>query len=366
MRKKKKDENKLLKKKNRSTFYIFARTFIVAFAILTVVSLGATMAMEKLGGFKPFEKKGGKDKTHVLEEELELDTLVDKNNPFYSTYKNSKRVNFLFLGTNGGLTDMIMLASFNMEDKKVDIISVPRDTYYERSGYTGAAERKINAAYKGNPVNTAKAISNVLYDIPINYYAVIDYKGVENIVDSMGGVPMDIPDIGGRGGMYYNDPYDKPPLKIALPAGHMTLDGKQAVQFLRFRKGYADGDIGREEAQQKFVKSAFKQTMGLNLPKVAKTVFKNVNSDITLGKSLSIAAKAAGMKDGDMRTYHLPATPQGEAPWYMYPDDDEIKRLISDIYDNKKYLTPKEREEKAAQEAKAKAEAENAALGVEE
>jgi len=336
------DNHKLLKKKKKSsTLSIFLKTFIFAFAILTVICFGATTLLEKMGGIKPFEKKNGKD-TPVLEDELDLDSLVDKHSPFFNAFKDTKRANILFLGVNGGLTDTIMLASFDMENKKVDVISVPRDTYYERPGFNSLAERKINSAYRGNPVNTAKAVSEVLCDIPINYYAVIEYDGVENIVDAMGGVPMDIPNINGTGGMYYNDPYDKPPLKIAIPAGHQVLDGKKAVQFLRFRHGYVNGDIGRVEAQQQFVKSAFKQTLSLNLPKIAKTVFQNVNSDITLGKAVSLAAKAAGMESGDMKTYTIPFDPEPQAPYYVYPKKKEIEQMIADIYNLKSYESDEE------------------------
>ena len=124
----------------------------------------------------------------------------------------------------------------------MDLISIPRDTYFHRDGYNSEGENKINAAYRKDPVNTARAVSEVLLGMPINYYAVIDYKGVANIVDSMGGVPMDI-----EFNMKYTDPYDTPPLVINIPKGHQVLDGKHAVQFLRFRHGYVEGDIGRVE-----------------------------------------------------------------------------------------------------------------------
>lgn len=324
------------KKKSRSTFSVFIKTFLISFVVLTVVTFGATKILDKIGKVKPFEKD---EDTPILEEELELESLVDKNSPFFEAFKNTKRANILFLGINGGLTDTIMLASFDMENKKVDVISIPRDTYFERPGFNSPAEKKINAAYRGDPVNTAKAVSSVLCDIPINYYAVIKYDGVENIVDSMGGVPMEIPNLEGRGGMYYNDPYDTPPLKIALPAGPQVLDGKQAVQFLRYRHGYPNGDLGRVEAQQKFVKSAFKQTMSLNLPKVVKTVFKNVNSDINIGTALSLATKAAGMSSEDMQTYTIPYDPEPEAPYYVYPRKADIETMIADIYNLKAYQT---------------------------
>ena len=97
-------------------------------------------------------------------------------------------------------------------------------------------------------------MSDLLLGMPIHYYAMVDYDGVSTIVDSMGGIPMDIPFR-----MRYNDPYDKPPLHIDIPEGQQILDGEHAVQFLRYRHGYPEGDIGRVKAQQAFMKAAFKQ-----------------------------------------------------------------------------------------------------------
>lgn len=315
----------------KSNVTVFLKTFVIAFVVLTVVSLGATTVLEKIKNYNPFNENG-EEYNPILEEELQLESLVDKNSPFFAAFKDAKKANVLLMGVNGGLTDTIMLVSFDMDKKHVDVISIPRDTYYERPGYTSAAEKKINAAYRKNPVNTAKAVSDVLCGIPINYYAVIEYDGVKNIVDSMGGVPMEIPNLKGKGGMYYNDPKDTPPLKIALPAGPRVLNGEEAVQFLRFRHDYALQDLDRVKAQQEFVKSAFKQSLGFNLPTVAKTVFKNVDSDITIGTALSLATKAAGITAEDINTYTIPYTPQLESPYYVYPKQDEIEEMLRGIY----------------------------------
>lgn len=313
------------KLKEKSILGNFFKTFIIAFLVFMVL---CTPVMAVVGGvlnYKPFDPN-----TPVLEEQL--DVLVPSDSPFFQEFKESKRVNVLLLGINSGLTDTIMLVSFDKESKRVDVISIPRDTYYHRAGYDSLGECKINAAYKGDPVNSAKAVSSVLLGMPINYYAVIDYKGVANIVDSMGGVPMDIPNIQNKGGMYYRDPYDTPPLKIALPAGPRVLDGKEAVQFLRFRHGYTEGDIGRVKAQQQFVKSAFKQCLSFKLPKVTKTVIENVKSDISIGTALSLANKAAGISSEDIHTHTIPYTPDPEAPFYVYPKSEELADMISEIY----------------------------------
>ena len=88
------------------------------------------------------------------------------------------------MGVNDGLSDVLMLVSWDMDSNKVDLISIPRDTYYERDGYTSPSQKKINAAYASDKgvIATANAVSDVLMGIPINYYAIIDYDAVESIV----------------------------------------------------------------------------------------------------------------------------------------------------------------------------------------
>lgn len=300
----------------------FLRTFLVSFIVFVLLCTPGLAIFGEVADANPWAEG---DNSVVLEEQLE--TIVDEESPFFQAFENKKRVNVLLLGVNANLTDTIMLASFDTEAKHVDLISIPRDTYYHRKGYNGDGENKINAAYRGNPVNTAKAVSEILLGMPINYYAVIKYKGVENIVDAMGGVPMDI-----KFNMKYSDPYDTPPLVIDIPKGSQVLDGKHAVQFLRYRKGYTEGDIGRVKAHQEFMKSAFKQCLGFNLPKIAKTVFNNVESDITVGTAVSLATKATGISAGDIETYLMPGTPLPDAPYFVIPDAKGIAEMINEIY----------------------------------
>ena len=319
--KEKKREAKAIKraeKNNTTKLNSFLRTFFLFFLIFTLSLVGARAIASNLASVNLFK---------APEEVIALETLVSEDSPFFDEYKEADKVNVLLLGVNQGMTDTIMLVCFDMKYKQVDVISIPRDTYYHRPGYDGLAEMKINAAYRGKATNTAKAVSDVLLGIPINYYAIVEYDGVEKIVDSMGGVPMNIPFH-----MVYEDPYDTPPLLIDIPEGQQILDGDHAVQFLRYRHGYPEGDIGRMKAQQEFVKSAFRQTLGFDLIKIAKTVFNNIESDITLGTSLSIATKAIGITGERIRTYMLPNYLEPNPPYYVYPDSKGIAELIEEIY----------------------------------
>ncbi len=296
------------------------KKFILYLVIFTVALTPVQIGINKLGGIRLFAGTAS-----ILRD---MDYIVDPNSPFYEAFTNSKRVNILVLGVNDGMTDVIMVGSYDLKNQRVDVISVPRDTYCERKGRSGAS-LKINAVYSSEGViKTAEAVSDVLLGMPINYYAVIDYDDVRKIVDEMGGVPIYI-----ENRMKYTDPYDKPPLRIDIPAGQQTLDGDKAVEYLRYRSGYAQGDIGRVEAHHKFIEAAFAQALKSGIVDVSKVAMKTVESDISLGTATKLALKAAALSEDDMHTWTAPGrskTINGLSFWLV--DEGETADMISEIY----------------------------------
>lgn len=303
----------------------FARIFVTALAAFLVVLIPASFAVSKFLNTSPFQGRLNLGQG----EEVQFEVLVDPESPFFEEFSDSERINILLMGVNPPLTDVLMLGSFDPKTKHVDIISIPRDTYYYRPGYaeTDYAQFKINAAYRGDPVNTAKAVSDVLCGIPINYYAVVEYDDIRKIVDEMGGVPMYL-----EKDMDYDDEWDNPPLHIHLKAGQQTLSGDDSVKFLRFRKGYAEGDIGRIKAQQVWMKNAMSQAINYGILKVADVAFKEIDSNLTYGALLSLGTKALGIEAENITTYTMPNTPQPEPPWYVYPKQSEIEDMLREIY----------------------------------
>lgn len=304
-----------------------AKTFFkIFFIFLVVFTLVLIPVMKIVSQVQIFQSEDGVEGS--IEEEMSV--LVDPESEFFQAFKNANRVNMLVVGINDNLSDTIMLVSWDMDKDKVDIISVPRDTYYEREGHTGLGEKKINAAYvSGGIVETANAVSDVLMGIPINYYAVVDYDSVKNIVDGVGGVPIDV-----QQDMKYDDPSDDPPLHINIKKGEQTLDGEKAVQYLRYRKGYKNGDIGRVSAQQEFMKALFKQCLRNGILDSAKLITKNVKSDITIGAISKYALKATGLNADSIETYTMP----GEGKYidelsYYVQDVDATKEMLTEIYD---------------------------------
>ena len=323
------DRNKDRKKaKESDPVIVFVKTFVAAFLIITVVLTPVFAMINSVNEL--LDSTPGGDDIPILEQEL--DYLISPDNPFFDAFTTANRVNILLIGVDHhNLTDTIMLASYDLDLKYIDLISIPRDTYYYRGpNYIDDAHHKINAVYMRNPVNTAKAVSEILMDIPINYYVQISYEGVANIVESMGGVPMDIPFH-----MRYDDPYDRPPLRIDIPAGPQTLNGEQSVQFLRFRtgnsgyRGYPEGDLERVRVQQQFMKSALRQCLTFDLPTIISTAYDNVQSDITMRTALYLATRAVGMSADDITTYTLPNRYLGA---FVRPDMEGIAAMLTEIY----------------------------------
>lgn len=313
----------------------FFKVFCVAF-ICFVVAMSAG-----LWGFSKYYS--APDPVTIIDSEENKENVqpeeVDNRTEIEKMIDESKRINVLLLGMEGPRTDTIIFASFDPESKDVDLVSIPRDTYYERRQYRDPAEQKINAVYGDDGVKgITKAVSTVLGDVPIHYYASVTYKGVERIVDSLGGIQVNIPM-----NMKYDDPYDKPPLHINLKKGPKVLNGKTAIQFLRFRKGnngggYPNGDLGRTQAQQQFLKSALGKVLGFRLPVVANTVVKYVKTDISISEIASIAKDAVGMKRSNLKTHSIPgkAVMQNHLSYFLH-DKDQVEELMKEIYSEGKY-----------------------------
>ncbi|TCO71377.1 LCP family protein [Marinisporobacter balticus] len=313
----------------------FLKIFSIAF-VCFVVAIGAGLwAFSKF--YNPstdvvVSDEGKKESMSIVDSNKELET--EAKSELEKLIENSKRKNMLLLGMEGARTDTIMFASFDPESKNLDLVSIPRDTYYSRKGHSAADKKKINAVYGDEGTDgTIRAISDVLEGVPIDYYVKITYSGVERIVNSLGGVNVNIPI-----DMDYDDPYAEPPLHIHLKKGEQVLDGKHALQFLRFRKsnnggGYPDGDLGRIKAQQQFMKASLGKVLSFKLPVVANTVIKYVKTNMDLSDIGVMAKNAIGMTKGNLKTYSLPgkSTTQNHASYFLH-DQDAVENLMKEIY----------------------------------
>ena len=188
---------------------------------------------------------------------MHFDSKADENdNPADAVLrsKDNGLYNLLVLGRDNaaGLCDVVILASINMENGDVNIMQIPRDTYLN---YSEGSYKKLNGVYNalGSAGAVAKALSDAL-GIDIDHYLSLDLDTVVEIINNLSGIELDLPF-----DMDYDDPSQN--LSIHLKAGKQVLDGKSAVEFLRYRAGYVTGDLGRIDAQKLFL-NAFIKRMG--------------------------------------------------------------------------------------------------------
>jgi len=168
-------------------------------------------------------------------------------------------------GTNGAYgkaggarSDTTLLVHIYQGRKSAVIVSIPRDSFVQLAGCTKTGGgttipymSKFNAAFSvGGPICTIKTMEK-LTNIRINNFVVVDFAAFKTVVDALGGVkvcltsPAYDPVIPGRGGSGLN-----------LPAGYSTIDGEQALAFVRARESLGDGsDLSRIKRQQEFVAS---------------------------------------------------------------------------------------------------------------
>lgn len=316
----------------------FLKVFCVAFICFSLAIGTAIFSFNKF--YEPAIGQGLDSDDNLDGKLKEINDKADKDlTPLERAIKKSNRVNVLLLGIeNQNLSDTMMLASYDPDTKKLDLISVPRDTYYHEEGYNDGGNRKLNSKHaRKGPEGTKEAIEDIL-GIPIDNYVTVKYKGVEEIVDIIGGVEVDVPFH-----MKYQDPTDNPPLYIDIPKGKQKLNGEKAIQFLRYRKsnngkqGYKDGDLGRIKMQQEFIKSAVKKAIGLKLPSVVKTSFKYVKTDMKLSEILGLIPEVIGFSTENISSTLLPGVPEyirvnGVNLSFYKHDPAKVEELMMDLY----------------------------------
>lgn len=264
--------------------------------------------------------------------------IVDStDNSFLSSmniFGNKKqRINILVFGIDAKSpeevgkrrSDSIMILSVDGTGKNPVLLSIPRDTRVDIPGRK--SPDKINHAHAyGGPELLIKTVEKLM-NIKIDYYVRINYYAVEEVVDALGGVEVDVPM-----NMKYSDPYDDPPLHIDIKKGLQVLDGKNAVHFLRFRKGYANQDLGRIEAQQQFVQALKEKVLSPGvipkIPQLIEIFFRNVDTNITKSRMLTLGTKLAGLNNEEMIKLTLGGSPKniGGVSYYV-ADETELNNI---------------------------------------
>jgi len=254
--------------------------------------------------------------------------------------------NFLLIGCDkvGLNTDSIMIVSYDTKNQKAAIAQIPRDSYVQidksgrkinsvfGKGYVSskteltslkkqaenADKAKLESLCKNAKITidgdtlkkyvsgTVKAddictingmnyLGNVIKStlgIVIDYTVFLDLEGFKNMVDIIGGVEITIPQ-----DMNYDDPDQN--LHIHLKAGKQVLNGNKSEQFVRFRHGYANQDLGRIDAQKLFMTAFIKKMVSTStlakMPKLIDEFNKYVVTDVSIADAVYFGKSALSL-----------------------------------------------------------------------
>ena len=258
----------------------------------------------------------------MREEEIEVETATQP-------------ISFLLLGadtgtaeeerTETGRSDTIIVCTVNPNTKTTTLLSIPRDSYAEIVGYSdvydyyGDYYDKMNHAYAFGgtemSINTVQEFLNV----PIDYYVEVNFDGLVDIVDAVGGIEITSP----LTFDFYGPQFIEGETRI--------LDGYEALQFSRMRKQDPEGDLGRQKRQQMVIKAILDKvlTMGtvVNYKNILATLEDNVQLNMSLDEILSIASGYRKSMENFQQFYVEGEEMYIDEIYYYYVDPEERLRL---------------------------------------
>ena len=179
------------------------------------------------------------------------------------------------------------------------MLAVPRDTLVE---IPGVGEDKINAAFAtGGPELTVETVEN-LTGVTVDDYVVVNFGGVREIVDAMGGITLEVEEpievgIEGR--------------RVSIPAGTRELDGLEALAYVRYRGG-PTADIGRIGRQQRFLRELAQESTSpsnlVRLPATARATWRNIDTNMNplQAARFALRTRLSGIEEAEL----YPGAPQ--------------------------------------------------------
>ncbi len=244
-------------------------------------------------------------------------------------------ISFLLLGvdtgtaeesrTEQGRSDTVMVCTVNPVTRTTTLLSIPRDTYASIIGYedyydyVGEYYDKINHAYAyGGTEMSINSVQNFL-DIPIDYYVEVNFDGLVDVVDAIGGIEITSP----LTFDFYGPQFIEGETRV--------LTGYEALQFSRMRKQDPEGDLGRQKRQQMVIKAILDKVLSMgslvNYKDLLKSVEDNVQTNVTLDDIISIASGYRNALENFEQQYLTGSEVYIDEIYYYYVDPEERLRI---------------------------------------
>lgn len=330
------------KHRRRGRHKVGKTVLIVILALIAAAAIGIVAYAHEL------DKRLGFDDASNAQGVKYALTPAENGKPFYilllgsdlRKYSESSEKKGVSAGSNN--SDVMMLARVDVSNKKVTIVSIPRDTRWYDSDKQEI--RKINSAYNDGPGKAIEAVEQ-LTGVKISHYAQINMDGFEHLVDSVGGIKVNVPQKIG-----YKDALTKE--YIELEPGEQVLNGQQAQIFARARHEYKDQEATRQSNNRQIVDAliaSIRQQPITKLPDVGMNIASCLDTDMDSATILPLARK---FLSGSITLYSGTGPTEGgiyqdDQQWYCYTNAVGWATLLDTVEQGKDpskltYTTPQE------------------------
>ena len=293
----------------------------VLIAVLVLIGAGVAFGavyMNKIAGNMALSDSAKSDLAGVLST-----TENPYEEPFYVLLVGSDNWE-----SYGERSDALVLIRVDKNDHQITMVSVPRDTPYVLDGH----KVKINQAFAEDGASGAVKAVEDLTGVNISYYAEIQFAGLQDYVDSIGGVTVDVP--------YTIDyqVYTKDQAIIHIEKGTQVLDGEEAVALARMRTAYSDEE-GQDAVRQSNVRALAMAMMNSiikapvnEIPGLVDKLSTCVQTSMDMNTMVSLATDFAGAKDS-VKLYTCTGPYKGDIDaetglWLCYDDPAGWKQLM--------------------------------------
>lgn len=255
---------------------------------------------------------------------------VEAQDPFYMLLlgvdKSDDRASEWGSSTANFRSDTIILARVDPKAKTIALVSIPRDTLVDMDEH---GKQKINAAYSyGGAAYMVKVVSRFA-GVNVSHYAEIDFDQFVGVVDTIGGIDVDLP----------VPVVDMVHADVDLPAGEQTINGEQALGLVRARHAYdayGGGDFYRAANQRMVIGAILRKVLKQDPATMAGTISTladSVTTDFSVTDIMSLASQFRGFDiDTSMFSGQTPTESKYvNGGWYEIPKDAEWKTMMDRV-----------------------------------
>jgi len=255
-----------------------------------------------------------------------IDRIVSEKREEPLVFKKQDPFSLLVLGVDeregdAGRSDTMIVMTVNPQLKSTKMVSIPRDTYTDIIGKN--MKDKINHAYAFGGIEMALSTVENLLDIPLDYVVQVNMDSFKEIVDAVGGIEV-------------NNALDFKVGDYIFPKGQVSLNGEEALSFVRMRYEDPRGDFGRQDRQKQVIQAVLREGASVNSLLNYKSIFGALGNNIRTNMTFDEMVEVQKNYRDAAKTVDQIIISEGEGKkmnniWYYIMNDAELEKVQNEL-----------------------------------